>query len=327
MRPWRTRRTVFEGVSFLDPERKEKMEQEEEVATASASASSAYHWMIELLEVVGSGPRGDKRHRQCPAHQDAAPSLSVTAGEGGRVLLYCHAGCTLEEILSALHLGHRHLFTSSPLTPAEHVAILGLALKFPTLRRADHGRGGQSRKMPLVAVHNYGDFQLLRYRHPTTGAKDLSWERRDSHRVWIPGMGGTPLADLPLYQERQVRMAVAAGEVVIVVESESSVDALNHAGAYATTWAGGASAPQLHRLVEVLAGHSVLVVPDRDPAGLRCGQQVTVALRAAGAQVTVLIPDKEGEDARDLLDRHGLSVFTGVTGGSPRTPPTPLPTR
>jgi len=292
------------------------VEEEEEVATASASASSAYVWMIELLDVLGSGPKGDKFHRQCPAHQDAAPSLSVAAGDGGQVLLHCHAGCTLEEILSALRLGNRHLFTPSPLSPlspAEHVAILGLSLEFPTLRRASRGRGGHGGKMPLVAVHNYGDFQLLRYRHPSTGAKDLSWERRDAHGVWLPGLGGTSLAELPLYQERQVRMAVAAGEVVIVVESESSVDALTHAGAYATTWAGGASTPQLHRLVEVLAGGSVLVVPDRDPAGFRCGQQVADALRAAGAQVAVLLPDEEGDDARDLLDRHGLSVFTGAS--------------
>lgn len=302
------------------------MEEGEEVATARPSASSAYLWMTELLDVLGSGPNGHKRHRQCPAHQDAAPSLSVTAGEGGRVLLYCHAGCTLEQILSALHLGNRHLFTPSPLTPAEHVAIVGLALEFPTLRRASHERGGHGPK-PLVAVHNYGDFQLLRYRHPTTGAKDLYWERRNSEGVWIPGLGGTSLAELPLDQERQVRMAVAAGEVVIVVESESSVDALTLAGAYATTWAGGASAPQLHRLVEVLANHSVLVVPDRDFAGLRCGHQVAYALRAAGAQVAVLIPDKEGEDARDLLNRQGLSVFTGVTRGFSKDTPTPMPTR
>jgi len=253
-------------------------------------------------------PTGNKFHRQCPAHQDAAPSLSVAAGDGGQVLLHCHAGCTLDEILRALHIADRHLFTPSPLTPADHVAILGLALEFPTLRHADHGRG-HGRK-PLVAVHNYGDFQLLRYRHPSTGAKDLSWERRDAHGVWIPGLGGTSLAELPLYQERQVRMAVAAGEVVIVVESESSVDALTHAGAYATTWAGGASTPQLHRLVEVLADSSVLVVPDRDPAGLRCGEQVADALRASGAQVGVLLPDEEGDDARDLLNRHGLTVFT-----------------
>jgi hypothetical protein len=286
------------------------MEVGEEVASASVSASSAYVWILGLLDVVGSGPKGDKHHRQCPAHHDAAPSLSVAAGDGGRVLLQCHAGCTVDEILSALHLGKRHLFTPSPLTPAEHVEVLGSFLEFPALRRSSGGRAGHRREMQLVAVHDYGDFQLLRYRHPTTGEKELSWERRDTRGVWIPGLGGKSLAELPLYQERQVRMAVAASEAVIVVESESSVDALTHAGAYATTWAGGASTPQLHRLVEVLDHASVLVVPDRDPAGLRCGEIVADALKAAGARVAVLIPDKEGEDARDLLNRMACQCST-----------------
>jgi putative DNA primase/helicase len=288
------------------------MEEGEEVAPTSVSASSAYVWILGLLDVVGSGPKGDKHHRQCPAHHDAAPSLSVKAGESGRVLLHCHAGCTVDQILSALHLGQRHLFTPSPLTSAEHVEVLGFSLEFPALRRASRGRGGHGRKMPLVAVHDYGDFHLLRYRHPTTGDKELSWERRDTRGVWIPGLGGKSLAELPLYQERQARMAVAADEVVIVVESESSVDALTRAGAYATTWAGGAGTPQVHRLVEVLDGASVLVVPDRDPAGLRCGERVANALRATDARVAVLLPDEEGEDARDLLNRHGLSVFRGA---------------
>lgn len=40
----------------------------------------------------------------CPAHEDHAPSLSVSEGESGRILLYCHAGCSCEEITSALGL-------------------------------------------------------------------------------------------------------------------------------------------------------------------------------------------------------------------------------
>jgi hypothetical protein len=43
--------------------------------------------------------------RALPAHDDREPSLSVTTGSGGRVLLYCHAGCAFSEIRQALRDG------------------------------------------------------------------------------------------------------------------------------------------------------------------------------------------------------------------------------
>ena len=39
---------------------------------------------------------------QCPAHKDSTPSLSVSLGDRGNILFYCHAGCSYESILDAL---------------------------------------------------------------------------------------------------------------------------------------------------------------------------------------------------------------------------------
>lgn len=38
----------------------------------------------------------------CPAHRDRTPSLSIGSGEGGKLLLKCHAGCEFTQILQAL---------------------------------------------------------------------------------------------------------------------------------------------------------------------------------------------------------------------------------
>jgi hypothetical protein len=46
----------------------------------------------------------------CPAHDDRGPSLSVRETPDGAVLLYCHAGCTPEEITAALGLDMADLF-------------------------------------------------------------------------------------------------------------------------------------------------------------------------------------------------------------------------
>jgi len=40
----------------------------------------------------------------CPAHADRSPSLSLRQGREGRVLLYCHAGCTVEAVCAALSI-------------------------------------------------------------------------------------------------------------------------------------------------------------------------------------------------------------------------------
>ena len=38
----------------------------------------------------------------CPAHDDRAPSLSITDATGGKVLVRCHAGCDQRDVIAAL---------------------------------------------------------------------------------------------------------------------------------------------------------------------------------------------------------------------------------
>lgn len=46
----------------------------------------------------------------CPAHDDKSPSLTVRELDDGRVLVHCFAGCSVEEILSAVGLTFSDLF-------------------------------------------------------------------------------------------------------------------------------------------------------------------------------------------------------------------------
>lgn len=50
----------------------------------------------------------DRFMGRCPAHEDKSPSLAI-AQAPERVLLYCHAGCAYESILSALGLESKQL--------------------------------------------------------------------------------------------------------------------------------------------------------------------------------------------------------------------------
>ncbi len=49
----------------------------------------------------------------CPSHNDAKPSLSINEAEDGRVLMHCHAGCDLNDILKQLKLTKSDLFSNS----------------------------------------------------------------------------------------------------------------------------------------------------------------------------------------------------------------------
>ena len=39
---------------------------------------------------------------KCPCHADKSPSLTVTMADG-KILFYCHAGCTQDQVYNALH--------------------------------------------------------------------------------------------------------------------------------------------------------------------------------------------------------------------------------
>jgi len=47
---------------------------------------------------------------KCPSHPDRSPSLSIREVKGGRILVHCFAGCSVEQITGALGLKISDLF-------------------------------------------------------------------------------------------------------------------------------------------------------------------------------------------------------------------------
>jgi hypothetical protein len=72
--------------------------------------------------------RSDRWIAKCPAHADRAPSLTISSGREGRVLLHCFAGCPVEAILRHAGLSMGHLFSvpllREPPTAARDAAAL-----------------------------------------------------------------------------------------------------------------------------------------------------------------------------------------------------------
>ena len=72
--------------------------------------------LLSRLEAVKQS--GANYMARCPAHDDRTPSLSVSEGEDGRILLKCFAGCTAEAVVAALGLTMRDLFADDPAHPS-----------------------------------------------------------------------------------------------------------------------------------------------------------------------------------------------------------------
>jgi hypothetical protein len=77
-----------------------------------------------FASLVQAQPSGAGRWKaRCPAHNDRSPSLSIRAGDDGRVLVLCRAGCSLDSMLAALKLARRDLFAGPPPSQAQQAAL------------------------------------------------------------------------------------------------------------------------------------------------------------------------------------------------------------
>src|SRR5437763_240005 len=56
---------------------------------------------------------GDNWTARCPAHDDKHNSLSIGEGNDGRILMYCHARCKLEDICRAAGVELKDLMPNS----------------------------------------------------------------------------------------------------------------------------------------------------------------------------------------------------------------------
>lgn len=64
-----------------------------------------------LARLDGVVAHGNRRYSaRCPAHNDRSPSLSVRETDDGKILVFCHAGCATDEVLTAVGLTFSDLY-------------------------------------------------------------------------------------------------------------------------------------------------------------------------------------------------------------------------
>jgi putative DNA primase/helicase len=55
-----------------------------------------------IARALGGHRAGATWMARCPVHEDRSPSLSISAGKDGKVLVRCHAGCEQRDLIAAL---------------------------------------------------------------------------------------------------------------------------------------------------------------------------------------------------------------------------------
>ena len=146
------------------------------------------------LKVAKSG--GKAYVAQCPAHDDQIPSLSVSEGMDGRVLLNCHTGCTTENVVDALGLSLADLFVQC----------------------------SKKGRRPIVATYPYhgADGELL-FEAVRFEPKTFRLRRPDRSGGWTWNLKGVKRVP---YRLPELLEAVNEGRTICIVEGEKDVDNL-----------------------------------------------------------------------------------------------------
>lgn len=249
---------------------------------------------------------------QCPAHNDQDPSLSVTEGDDGRVLVHCHGGCRVEAVCNALGLKLADLMpddTSTGSTPTEPRQ----ARKKRQYRRRSQSKTYETAKAAVAALERqHGERSALWTYHDANGdpvGVIVRWDKaggKDIRPVARRGdgwaVGGMP-EPRPLYCLPNLAGAVR----VYITEGEKAADAARAIGLTATTSAHGSQSPDKTDWTP-LAGTECVILPDNDDPGGKYADAVGAILTklTPPAMVKVVkLPDlPEHGDIADWVEAH-----------------------
>jgi len=181
-----------------------------------------------LLRLEGVKKMKDGYIARCPAHEDRNPSLSITERDG-KILLHCFAGCTPDEIVSALGLEMKDLFTDGEegkamrqtddkgLTLEEYSEAKKLPLEFLRslgVREMQDGDGKSYLAIPYPPDPDARERGIAwRYRFSLEGDNRFGWQRGTKPRLY-----GT------------WRKENKESENIILVEGESDAQTLWYVG-------------------------------------------------------------------------------------------------
>lgn len=242
--------------------------------------------LASAIELAKSGGHSMVR---CPSHPDNEASLHVAHGTTQPVVMTCHAGCEVDDILSAENI---------PFT-----AILAERDE----RAVSRDDQTWTPAGPASHIYSYTDeqgtelFQVLRIPLPGNNKTFRQRHMDPISRRWVWNMSGVPRV---LYRLPDVVKAKDEGRVIWIVEGEKDAETLVALGECATTSPMGAGKWR-DEFTEVLAGATVKIIADADATGRAHARTVRDALQATGSLVSVYEARAGAKDISDQIAQGG----------------------
>jgi P4 family phage/plasmid primase-like protien len=245
-------------------------------ANHAAGNSAVLKKVIDLLDDHDCAPHesGSSWIALCPAHDDNNPSLSVSEGQDGRVLLHCHAGCEADAVCEKLGLTVADLFPPKKTCP---------------------GTGGR-----IINTYDYQDesgnllYQVCRYdpkdfrQRCPNGAGGWTWNVKSVRRV--------------LYRLPEIITAVQRGEIIFICEGEKDVEAMEANGFVGTCNSGGAGKWR-DDYSAALREADVVIIADKDQAGRKHAGKVAANLNGVVKSCRLVeLPDRGEQTVKDAAD-------------------------
>jgi len=272
----------------------EGLETEKQDKNSLPHGCSPINEILPLLK--GAKRSGNGWVALCPAHDDRTASLSITEGTDGRVLLKCHAGCSVEKITEALGLTTADLFPTKT-----------------------EGRGVPKTEAGR-RVHLYADAEGLPLYRKTIRSysdrtKNAFFERYEAGQ-WIKGLGGIKqtLYNLP---------GLNTPGPVFLSESEKDADSVIELGLVASAFGGAENWKAQH--AEILAEREVIILEHNDEPGRKAAEKAARDLAARSCNVKIIPGETwgtaKGADVSDWIEAgHTAEELENKAKGIQHTP-------
>lgn len=249
----------------------------------------------------------------CPAHNDSTPSMTITDGKSGKILVRCHKGCTGDEIIRALKdrglweeynpkAKHRATWTPLPIVPSS-VDDPGLDLKHPKYGTPVKRWTYLNSLSELIGhIYRFEDGQGNKVTIPLTYCINDDKANPAHSWRWLSFDKPRPIYGLDLLEKHPDKK-------VGIFEGEKSCDAARKLfpDYVCISWPGGGKAC---RYVDwsPLKGRDVTMWPDADKPGIKAMNDISEILIIEAAmkpKIVQLPPDlSEKAEGWDVADEQ-----------------------
>lgn len=210
-----------------------------------------YEPVLAKFKLKEPRSRGNKIQAYCPAHEDTNASLSILLSND-KILLFCHAGCKVDEILNAVKLTYADLFEPKPIAIYQY-------------RKAD------------------GSLSHEKLKYITTKGKTFKQRRIDGDDI-VDNLGDTP--KIP-YNYPEVLDNIKKSGLLVYVEGEKDADTARVLG-YTGTTMGGAS-DWKPEFANFFRKSNMVIIPDKDDAGLKLAKKMIIDLKPVSKSLKIIV--------------------------------------